>query len=210
MNNAPDFTFEINAKKNNVIGIDESGCGPWAGPVVAAAVMFFDYSIVDRWVGINDSKKLTRLKREEYFRKITSSYEEVTYGIGIVSVEEIDEAGIGAATKIAMERAVSELDTFAPKVALIDGIRAPNLPMPIQLIKKGDCLSISIAAASIIAKVTRDGIMRELDKQYPEYWWVKNSGYGTAQHIKALQEFGITEQHRKSFSPIQHFIRKSL
>lgn len=208
MSNSPDFFFENNTGQNNVIGIDEAGCGPWAGPVVAAAVMFFDYSNHEKWNYLNDSKKLTAIKRQEYFKKITLASNEIIYGIGIASVDEIDKLNIGGATRLAMERAVAAL-TIPPSIALIDGIRAPNLNIPMQLIKKGDSLSLSIAAASIIAKVTRDAIMRTLDQAYPQYGWANNAGYGTPQHIQAIHAHGINEQHRKSFAPIKNYITEA-
>lgn len=208
MSRNPDFFFENNTGKNNVIGIDEAGCGPWAGPVVAAAVMFFDYSNHEKWQYLNDSKKLTAIQRQEYFKKITLASNEIIYGIGIASVNEIDTLNIGGATRLAMKRAVSAL-AIAPSIALIDGIRAPKLNIPIQLIKKGDSLSLSIAAASIVAKVSRDAIMRTLDKAYPEYGWAHNAGYGTPKHTQAIQEHGITEHHRKSFAPIKNYIKEA-
>lgn len=206
--NSPDFSFEKKTGKINVAGIDEAGCGPWAGPVVACAVIFFDYADSVKWNYLNDSKKLSPAKRLEYFDKITIASKDLTYGIGITSVEEIDNLNIGKATRLAMERAVANLK-ITPTMALIDGIRAPTLDIPIQMITKGDSLSLSIAAASIIAKVSRDDIMNKLDKIYPQYGWAKNAGYGTARHINAIKEHGITEQHRKSFAPIKKHIQEA-
>lgn len=208
MSNIPSFFFENNTKQKNVIGVDEAGCGPWAGPVVAAAVMFFDYTNHEKWQYLNDSKKLTPSQRQEYFKKITLASDEIIYGIGIASVNEIDKLNIGGATRLAMERAITAL-TNPPSIALVDGIRAPNLKIPVQLIKKGDSLSLSIAAASIVAKVSRDAIMRTLDKAYPEYGWGNNAGYGTPQHINAIQKHGITEHHRKSFTPIKNYLKEA-
>jgi ribonuclease HII len=208
MSNSPNFLLENSCGKTRVVGIDEAGCGPWAGPVVAAALMFFDHSNYEKWQNLNDSKKLTVSQRQEYFKKITLASDEIVYGIGIASVDEIDSLNISGATLLAMERAVSAL-SIQPEIALIDGIRAPKLDMPIQLIKKGDSISLSIAAASIIAKVSRDAIMRTLDKAYPQYGWGNNAGYGTAQHINAIQEHGITEHHRKSFAPIKNYIKEA-
>lgn len=204
----PDFSVEVNSGVNNVAGVDEAGCGPWAGPVVAAAIMFFDFSDAKKWHGINDSKKITAKKRELFFNKITSS-NDLFYGIGIACVEEIDSLNIGKATTLAMQRAVNNLKK-EPSLVLVDGIRKPDLGMmDIKMIKKGDSISLSIAAASIIAKVTRDNIMQELDKKHPQYGWKKNAGYGTAQHIKAINEFGITKEHRKSFAPIKKYITEA-
>ena len=206
--NSPDFSFEKNTGKINVAGIDEAGCGPWAGPVVACAVIFFDYSDSCKWNYLNDSKKLSPARRLEYFNTITLASNDLAYGIGIASVSEIDNLNIGGATRLAMERAVANLETV-PTMALIDGIRAPKLDIPIQMIPKGDSLSLSIAAASIIAKVSRDAIMNKLDKIHPQYGWANNAGYGTPQHIKAIHDHGITEQHRKSFAPIKKYIQEA-
>lgn len=178
-----------------VVGIDEAGRGPWAGPVVAGAVILDRNNIAD---GINDSKKLSKAKREELFDKIIQS---AKVGIGFASAEEIDALNILQATKLAMVRAYEELGVDA-EVTLVDGNQKINLPCQIQTVIKGDAISLSIAAASIIAKVTRDRLMEKLAAEHPEYGWQNNSGYGTKQHQDALAQFGITRHHRKSFKPI--------
>ncbi len=196
----PDFAFEQKLKAQKVAGVDEAGCGPWAGPVVASAVIFLKYDET-LWADLNDSKKLTALKRRRCFEVLTNS-QQLVYGIGTASVNEIDEFNIGQATRLAMERAISNLPA-KPEHVLIDGIRKPSISMPATMIVKGDSLSLSIAAASIIAKVTRDKIMEELDKEHPMYHWSKNAGYGTALHQNALKSHGVTSHHRKSFAPIR-------
>ncbi len=196
----PDFSFEQKTQSQKVAGVDEAGCGPWAGPVIAAAVLFLKHD-QSLWVALDDSKKLTALKRDKCFEALTNS-SQLVYGIGSASVDEIDEINIGKATRLAMERAIANLPT-EPEHVLIDGIRKPSISMPATMIVKGDRLSLSIAAASIIAKVTRDKIMQELGKDYPMYHWSRNAGYGTALHQDALKNHGITPHHRKSFAPIK-------
>ncbi|MEI7494089.1 MAG: ribonuclease HII [Alphaproteobacteria bacterium] len=196
----PDFSFEQKIISQKVAGVDEAGCGPWAGPVVAAAVMFFEYN-QGLWAGLNDSKKLTTKKREQCFEMLTNSTS-LVYGIGSASVEEIDNLNIGNATRLSVERAIAALP-IQPEHVLIDGIRKPTINIPFTMIVKGDSLSLSISAASIIAKVTRDRIMTELSKKYPVYCWSKNAGYGTSIHQDALRNYGVTPHHRKSFAPIR-------
>ena len=185
--------------KGVIAGIDEAGRGPWAGPVVAAA------AIIDKTRnlnGINDSKKLTHAKREKLYEIICAEHQ---VGVGISSVAEIDQSNILAATKLAMLRAYENLPHQAD-IALIDGNQLPNLPCKMEFVIGGDAKSISIAAASIIAKVTRDRIMSELALQFPEYLWQKNAGYGTAAHQASLLKFGVTEHHRKSYAPIRKLL----
>ena len=146
--------------------------------------------------GLNDSKKLTDKKRRELCSVITA--EAVSYGIAFASEQEIDEINILQATFLAMERAMAQLAP-PPELALIDGNRSKDFGLPVRTIVKGDSLSASIAAASILAKVTRDRIMRELDAQYPQYALAKNKGYGTAEHIAALKQYGPCPEHRRSF-----------
>lgn len=182
-----------------VAGIDEAGRGPWAGPVVAAAVILpinFDAT------GIDDSKKIKPKMREILFEKIMS---QAHVGIGQASAQEIDQLNILAATMLAMQRAYENLPQKA-SLALIDGNKAPKLPCPTQTLIGGDAISVSIAAASIIAKVTRDRIMAKLANEFPYYGWEKNSGYGTAKHQEGLAKFGITPHHRRSYKPIKLFI----
>jgi ribonuclease HII len=200
--NSPSFHFEKETGCQKVAGIDEAGCGPWAGPVVAAAV------VIDPWhLGedlsqlINDSKKMSHEKRVRAFDLLTST-RAISYGIGMASVEEIDTLNIAEATKLAMMRAFEALP-YKPQHALIDGIRKPKLSVPATLIKKGDALSFSIAAASIVAKVTRDDVMDRLHQEFPNYGWDSNKGYGTQRHAEALQRWGITCHHRRSFAPIR-------
>lgn len=197
----PSFNLE-NLSLSPVVGIDEAGCGPWAGPVVAGAFIFLKPDEVDEGILslVRDSKQLTAIRREKAYTQLTS-LTTVCFGIGMASVEEIDSINIGKATRLAMQRAVSSLE-IRPRTALVDGIRVPDLPIQTTPVIKGDQVSYSIAAASIIAKVTRDRIMAELDKEYPVYGWAKNAGYGTAVHQQALKEYGITPHHRRSYAPI--------
>lgn len=198
----PDYKLE-QSQNGLVCGIDEAGCGPWAGPVVAAAAIInigvFDTSLQHL---INDSKKLTEKKREAIFTQITSpEFEGLDYGVGEASVAEIDTMNIGQATRLAMKRAFEKLSQ-KPAVALVDGIRMPTLSCEVIPVVKGDQTSLSIATASVLAKVTRDRIMRQLDQLHPEYGWLKNAGYGTKVHQEALAEHGVTPYHRRSYAPI--------
>jgi len=195
----PDFSFETahhEAGQLLVAGVDEAGRGPWAGPVVAAAVILNPHNIPD---GLNDSKKLNETRREHLFDQIKASAETA---IGIVEATEIDKINILQATMKAMSTAIASLPR-PPDVALIDGNRAPSLECLSQTIKKGDALSLSIAAASIVAKVMRDRIMKNLDIQFPDYGFARHKGYGTAFHANALTSLGPCPQHRKSFAPIK-------
>ena len=176
-------------------GIDEAGRGPWAGPVVASAVILDPKNIPQ---GLNDSKKLNEVKREALFDPIMQSSE---VGVGIVSAAEIDDLNILQATFIAMQRAFAQLK-IKPDFALIDGNKSPKLICKTQTIISGDAKSLSIAAASIIAKVTRDRIMHVLDQTYPRYGFARHKGYGTVAHAAALAKHGPCEEHRKSFKPI--------
>lgn len=202
----PDFLFEQTSGYQKVVGVDEAGCGPWAGPVVASAVIFFEYN-EKPWSKLNDSKKLSKKKRELLYYSLTNS-SQLTYGVGIASVEEIDMLNIAKATCLAMQRAIIALPE-KPNYILIDGIRKPQINIPFELIVKGDSKSLSIAAASIIAKVTRDQIMDDISKSYPEYGWSKNAGYGTSFHEQALKRLGVTPHHRKSFAPIRKLIEET-
>ena len=179
-----------------VAGVDEAGRGCWAGSVVAGAVIL-DYNNVPK--AINDSKKLSHEKREEIYQEIIKTCQ---YAVGIATAQEIDEINILEATKLAMQRAVANLGII-PDLALIDGNKAPILPCKTKTVIGGDAKSLSIAAASIIAKVTRDRMMTELAKQYPHYGWETNAGYGTKQHQQALAKYGVTEYHRKTYKPIK-------
>ena len=195
----PDFSFELAARAQGfscVCGIDEAGRGPWAGPVVAAAVILDSQNIP---IGLNDSKKLKEAKREILFTQIMAS---AKVGIGIGDEARIDRDNILATTMWAMTEAVRNLEE-PPHIALVDGNRAPKLSCPVQTIISGDARSLSIAAASIIAKVTRDRIMVALDQEFPGYGFARHKGYGTAFHHAALQKFGPCIHHRKSFAPIR-------
>lgn len=206
----PNFELEKEICPNGfVFGIDEAGRGPWCGPVVAACVCWPHYNIPNELAEqIDDSKKLSAQKREVLFDEIMTSNAYI--GIGIASSTEIDEKNILAATFLAMERAVQQAEENfhqKPDALLIDGNRLPkNLSLPAKAIIKGDHLSLSIAAASIVAKVTRDKLMKELSKTYPQYGWEKNAGYGTKEHIEAIEKYGITSIHRRSYAPIKRFL----
>ena len=191
----PDFSLEM-AISGPVAGVDEAGRGPWAGPVVAAAAILSPDIVPD---GIDDSKRLTRTRRADLFRQIRES---ALIGIGAADVNEIDTLNILQATMLAMQRAVAALPIL-PALVLVDGNRIPDLLCPAQAVVKGDSRSLSIAAASIIAKETRDRQMRQLARQYPSYGWERNAGYGTREHANALKRFGPTPYHRRSFKPVK-------
>ena len=176
-----------------ICGVDEAGRGPLAGPVCAAAVILpANLEIPD----LNDSKKLTDKKRRELYDIITE--QAVAYGIALVSEKEIDEINILQATFRAMERAVEQL-SVQPDLALVDGNREPNLPMQVRTVIKGDSRSASIAAASILAQVTRDRLLEEMDETYPAYGFAVHKGYGTKRHYEALREHGPCPIHRMTF-----------
>lgn len=176
-----------------ICGVDEAGRGPLAGPVCAAAVILPKNLDIP---GLNDSKKLTDRRRRELFPLIRQ--QAVAFGIGLASHEEIDRVNILQATYLAMERALAQLDV-KPEFALIDGNRAKDFGIPVETVVKGDSLSASIAAASILAKVTRDDIMLEYAKQYPQYGFERHMGYGTKAHYAALEAYGASQIHRESF-----------
>ena len=182
-----------------IIGVDEVGRGPLAGPVISAAIILNKEKIPE---GINDSKKLSKKKREVINEELISQHK---FAIGIASVEEIDKINILQASLLAMKRAVLNLN-IKPQTILVDGNKLPDLEYNMYPIIKGDSKSISIAAASIIAKVYRDKLMQDLSLQYPGYYWEKNSGYGTKQHLLALDNLGVTPIHRKSFAPIYNML----
>ncbi len=177
-----------------VCGIDEAGRGPLAGPVVVASVILPENSMIE---GINDSKKVSESKREKLYDIILQ--EAISYGIGIIYQDEIDEINILQATKKGLHEAVMKME-IKPNVILVDALTGiDTLGIPYKSIIKGDAKSYSIGAASIIAKVTRDRIMREWDKVYPEYGFAGHKGYGTAKHIEAIKKYGLTPIHRRSF-----------
>jgi ribonuclease HII len=188
------FAFE-DQHQGPVAGVDEAGRGPWAGPVVAAAVILDRHNFP---AGLNDSKQLSEAARSRLFEALLVQH----HGIGIASVEEIDTLNIHWATMRAMERAVAALGV-APSHVLVDGNRLPRWSHAATAIIKGDGRSLSIAAASIIAKVTRDRLMVALDAEFPGYGWADNKGYGTPAHQRGLAAHGITPHHRKSFAPIR-------
>ena len=178
---------------NVICGVDEAGRGPLAGPVCAAAVILPKHLQIP---GLTDSKKLSDKKRRELFPVIQQ--QAIAYGIGLASEAEIDEINILQATFLAMRRALEQL-TVRPEIALIDGNRETDFGLPVKTVVKGDSLSANIAAASILAKVTRDTIMVDLAKQYPEYGFEIHKGYGTKAHYDALRTYGPCPIHRRSF-----------
>ncbi len=199
---SPDFAFETEARRQGlgpIAGIDEAGRGPWAGPVVAAAVILDPRNIP---AGLDDSKRLSAEKREVCFAELANM---ALWAVGIATVEEIDRLNILQASLLAMRRAVDRLPK-RPGIALIDGNRSPLLDCRTRAIVKGDQKSLSIAAASIVAKVQRDRMMVRLAEQHPEYGWDRNKGYGTNQHQRALAAFGVTPHHRQSFKPIHKIL----
>ncbi len=183
-----------------IAGVDEAGRGPLAGPVVAAAVILpSDFLLL----GLDDSKRLTEAKRNDFFHYIKEHA--ISYGISIVESEMIDQMNILEATKYAMQEAIGKLEPV-PEHVLIDAVELEQLALSTEAITKGDAKSISIAAASVLAKVTRDQYMKQLHRQYPMYEFASNMGYGTEQHFKKLQEYGVCPQHRRSFAPIKQMI----
>ena len=183
-----------------VAGVDEAGRGPLAGPVVAAAVIFERKRIPK---GINDSKQMTHEAREEAYALIMQCA--VAVGVGDATVDEIDIINIRQATHLAMARAIRSL-AVAPMFALVDGNDAPALPCSCDTIVDGDAKSVSIAAASIIAKVTRDRMMMALHDEHPGYGWFTNKGYSTEEHLKALTRLGPCRHHRRSFAPVHNIL----
>ncbi len=206
MQTFPLFEFDkhqaMNLETTSLIGIDEAGRGPLAGPVVACACFIPD-ELGPSFADVNDSKKLTAAKRNEVFERLTHS--EVLYGVGFATAAEIDQLNILQATFLAMRRAAQKFVNIPHAVALIDGpYTAAGLEMRQQAVVDGDAKSLVIAAASIIAKVTRDRYMEELDKIYPGYNFAGHKGYGTPKHLKALAELGPCKEHRTSFSPVRN------
>ncbi|RED48609.1 ribonuclease HII [Aestuariispira insulae] len=198
----PDFSLESQFD-GPVAGIDEVGRGPWAGPVVTcAAILDPETFPIELAAQLDDSKKLTDKKREALFEPLC---QHSIYCLGEASVTEIDQVNILAATMLAMRRAVDGLPQ-KPAVALVDGNRDPKLGIPTQTVVKGDGRSLSIAAASVIAKVARDRMMRTLAAEFPGYGWERNAGYGTKAHQEGLAQLGVTPHHRRSFAPIAHLL----
>jgi ribonuclease HII len=200
----PDFAIE-RRHRGLVCGVDEAGRGPLAGPVVAAAVILdprrFPRSLRD---GLDDSKVLTAEQRMICYRALTRCVDRgvARIGVGAASTQEVDRINILRAALLAMVRAVGVLGV-CPDTALVDGNIAPPLSCTVQTVVKGDALSFSIAAASVVAKVTRDRIMRALAPRYPGYGWETNVGYATPEHGEAIRRLGITRHHRRSFEPVR-------
>ena len=190
----PDFSYE-SQYKGPVAGIDEAGRGPLGGPVVTAAVILDPNNIPAE---LDDSKKLSEAKRERLYTEI---FQTARVGVGIAEPEEIDRINVLAATMIAMQRAVEDLPTL-PSAVLIDGNRAPQLDLKCEAIIKGDSKSLSIAAASIVAKVTRDRLMVLADTRFPGYGFAGHKGYPTQAHRNALAEIGVAPLHRRNYAPV--------
>ena len=188
-----------------VAGVDEAGCGPLAGPVVAAAVVFpctwLQTGLCSKLRGLNDSKQLTIEEREKFFA-VLAAHPEIRYAVATVEVELIDRINIRQAAWRAMHQALEQLHPAAQHV-LVDGLRIKWLPYPQTALAQGDARSYSIAAASVLAKVTRDRLMLELDKLYPAYGFAQHKGYGTPQHLAAIEQHGPCPIHRRSFAPFR-------
>ena len=193
-------TFDIEESIPGVIaGVDEAGRGPLAGPVVSAAVILDPQNYPD---GLRDSKTLSEKKRKTLADNL---WDCASIGVGVASVEEIDDINILQATLMSMTRAAANLPK-RPDACIVDGNMKPKLRAPAYTVVKGDAKSLSIAAASIIAKTTRDRMMRELAREFPHYGWEKNKGYGAPAHKAALERYGVTPHHRKSFAPIHNIL----
>lgn len=203
----PDFLLETEYG-GRVAGVDEAGCGPLAGPVVAAAIVFGAGVPEDLAASIDDSKALTTARREAIAARLPS-VPGIEIGISAASVEEILQLNILKAAQLAMARAVGKLPS-PPRIALVDGNRKPPLDVPVRTIVGGDGISLSIAAASILAKVTRDRIMSRLDARWPGYGWSKNAGYGTAAHRNAITTQGCTPHHRRGFGTVRKQLELTL
>lgn len=203
----PDYSLEMQ-HSGLVAGVDEVGRGPLAGPVMASALAFMTPPSPELAVLLDDSKKLTARKRDRAYEALCHS-PNVFFGVGAASVREIDRLNIGQACFLAMRRAVLHLSLRLgrlPDLALVDGKFAPKLPCPVEMIIGGDGRSLSIAGASIIAKVLRDKLMRRLAERHDAYAWERNAGYGTAAHLSGLRGRGVTPHHRRSFAPVRHLI----
>ncbi|TPW35917.1 ribonuclease HII [Oecophyllibacter saccharovorans] len=203
----PDYSLELK-HSGYVAGIDEVGRGPLAGPVVASAVIFLSPPAATLAVMLDDSKKLTARKRQRAYEALMEE-REVKFGVGAASVAEIDRLNISQACFLAMQRALAQLTGKLgrlPDLALVDGKHAPVLDCPVEMVIGGDGRSLSIAAASIIAKVLRDRLMGRLAHRHQPYGWERNAGYGTAVHLGGLRNHGFTRHHRRSFAPIRHML----
>lgn len=196
-----EYEEELNSKGINLIaGVDEVGRGPLIGSVVAAAVILPSGFYMSE---INDSKKLSEKKREQLYPIIMEKA--VSVGVGVVDSETIDKVNILNATKMAMKMAINNL-SVKPEHVLIDAVKL-DIDIPYTAIIKGDAKSESIAAASIVAKVYRDNMMKELDKEYPMYDFKSNKGYGTKKHIEAIKKYGVLKEHRKTFKPVSDYVK---
>ncbi|MGD0190727.1 MAG: ribonuclease HII [Rhizomicrobium sp.] len=199
----PHYIYEariLKLRHGPLAGVDEAGRGPLAGPVVAAAVVL-DRKRIPK--GLNDSKQMRPEAREEAFERVFDVATAV--GVGVAAVDEIDLLNIRQATHLAMARAVRALSITA-QFALVDGNDAPALPCPCETLVRGDGRSVSIAAASIVAKVTRDRMMRSLHNEFPGYGWLSNKGYPTEEHLAALMRLGPSPHHRRSFAPVHNIL----
>ena len=205
MRSIPDFSIEKNCDKKIIAGVDEAGRGPLCGPVVAGAVIFTKYEFDDIPL-ISDSKQMSEKQRNTAYDWLVNN-PDVIWAVAECSAGEIDELNILQASLTAMTRAVDKLN-IKPEYCLIDGNKIPKGLIG-EPVVKGDAKSLSIAAASILAKVTRDRIMKDLSKQFPQYCWDKNSGYPTQQHLQAIDKYGINEHYRKSYRPIKERIDKN-
>jgi ribonuclease HII len=204
MSKFPHFREENKLQKNGyklICGIDEVGVGAWAGPLVLGAVILSPYF---RRVRLRDSKLLTQKKREKIFKIIKKKA--VAWSVGLSSEQEVDQFGLTRAKQISLERALKKLSAKADFL-LIDGAKFGKLPLPCEFVIRGDNKIKSIAAASIVAKVFRDKMMRQLHGDYPQYHFDENKGYGTAEHIKALEKYGASVLHRKSYKPVKKLMQ---
>ena len=206
----PDFSLEDAARSEGmgvIAGVDEAGRGPWAGPVVAGAVILDAANLSPELLsGLDDSKKLSAKRRVSLLAALES---EALIGIGQAGVGEIETLNILGATLLAMARAVEALGV-KPDLALVDGNREPSLGCAVRCVVGGDGQSLSIAAASIAAKVTRDGIMADLAATFPGYGWERDAGYGTKEHQDALERLGVTPEHRRSYAPIRRLLSRKI
>ncbi len=206
--------FDIEDEVNGVVaGVDEAGRGPWVGPVVAGCAVFLNRGVDERLLKeLNDSKKLSKKKREMLYELLQSEAEKgnMKIGIGEASAKEIDEVNILNASFLAMRRAIQAAGAV-PNLVLVDGNRLPKTPQyPARAVIKGDAKSYSISAASILAKVYRDRLMEKMALKYPHYGFEKNAGYGTKAHIEGLKKYGVTPEHRRSYAPIKAFLSEDI
>jgi ribonuclease HII len=202
----PDFSIESSYEHEIICGVDEAGLGAWAGPLVVASCLFLDRVLPQGLLLIDDSKKLTRPKRECIFEEI-SSCPGIRYKFSVIGEEIIYDVGLVGAWRKGVVESVSSLGAT---VCLLDGIRKASIPnIKCVPIVKGDQKSFSIAAASIIAKVTRDRIMQGVHREFPVYGFDRNVGYGTSEHMKSISKFGICKRHRKNYAPIRKFMQNN-